>query len=60
MRGPNAAARGHRPPAPNFAGNVLMDALVATAEKAGVDLHCDVKARSLIVEDGRVVPGQFR
>lgn len=48
------AARGHRPPAPNFAGNVLMDALVATAEKAGVTTHCDVKARSLIVEDGRV------
>lgn len=49
------AARGHRPPGPNFAGNLLMDSLVATAEKAGVDLHCDVKARSLIVEDGRVV-----
>lgn len=49
------AARGHRPPAPNFAGNVLMDSLVATAQKAGVDLQCDVKARSLIVEDGRVV-----
>ncbi|MFB9258866.1 FAD-dependent oxidoreductase [Dietzia aerolata] len=49
------AARGHRPPAPNFAGNVLMDALVATAEKAGVTLVCDIKARSLIVEDGRVV-----
>lgn len=49
------AARGHRPPAPNFAGNVLMDALVATARKAGVTLHCDVRARSLIVADGRVV-----
>lgn len=49
------AARGHRPPGPNFAGNLLMDALVSTAEKAGVTTHCDVKARSLIVEDGRVV-----
>lgn len=48
------AARGHRPPAPNFAGNVLMDSLVATAEKAGVTLECDIKVRSLIVEDGRV------
>ena len=49
------AARGHRPPAPNFAGNVLMDSLVATAEKVGVQLICDIKARSLIVEDGQVV-----
>lgn len=49
------AARGHRPPAPNFAGGLLMDALVATAEKAGVTTHCDVRARSLIVEDGHVV-----
>ena len=49
------AARGHRPPAPNFAGNLLMDALVATAEKAGVTLVCDIKVRSLIVEDDRVV-----
>lgn len=49
------AARGHRPPAPNFAGNLLMDALVATAEKAGVTLLCDIKVRSLIVSDGRVV-----
>lgn len=49
------AARGHRPPEPNFAGGHLMDALVATSEKAGVQTHTDVKARSLIVEDGRVV-----
>ncbi|HJC29054.1 MAG TPA: FAD-dependent oxidoreductase [Candidatus Dietzia intestinipullorum] len=48
------AARGHRPPGPNFAGNLLMDALVATAEKAGVTLHCDIKVRSLIVEGGRI------
>lgn len=49
------AARGHRPPAPNFAGNLLMDALVATAEKAGVTVVCDIKVRSLIVEEGHVV-----
>lgn len=49
------AARGHRPPAPNFAGNLLMDALVATAARVGVTLLCDIKVRSLIVEDGRVV-----
>ncbi|WP_010539694.1 FAD-dependent oxidoreductase [Dietzia alimentaria] len=49
------AARGHRPPAPNFAGNVLMDSLVVTAEKVGVTLECDIKVRSLIVEEGRVV-----
>jgi 3-oxo-5alpha-steroid 4-dehydrogenase len=49
------AARGHRPPAPNFAGGHLMEALVATAAGAGVETHCDVRARSLIVEDGRVV-----
>lgn len=48
------AARGHRPPGPNFAGNLLMDALVATAEKVGVVTHFDVKARSLIVEEGRI------
>lgn len=49
------AARGHRPPAPNFAGGHLMEALQATADRVGVETHCDVRARSLIVEDGRVV-----
>ena len=49
------AARGHRPPAPNFAGSVLMDALVETVRSTGVDIQCEIKARSLIVEDGRVV-----
>ena len=46
------AARGHRPPAGGFGGNVLMDALVATAERVGVEVHCDVKARGLVVESG--------
>jgi len=49
------AARGHRPPAPNFAGSVLMKALLETVEKAGVDIRCEIKGRELIVEDGRVV-----
>ena len=48
------AARGHRPPEPNFAGGHLMRALIAAAESAGVEIRCEIKARSLVVEDGRV------
>lgn len=49
------APRGHRPPAPYFAGKVLMDVLVAAADEAGVATVVDTRATSLIVEDGRVV-----
>lgn len=49
------APRGHRPPAPFFAGKVLMDALVAAADAAGVVTRTDTRATSLLVEDGRVV-----
>lgn len=37
-----------------------MDSLVATAQQAGLDLLCDVKARSLIVSGGRIVDGDGR
>jgi 3-oxo-5alpha-steroid 4-dehydrogenase len=49
------APRGHRPPAPYFAGKVLMDALVAAAQEAGVRTVVDARVTDLVVEDGRVV-----
>jgi 3-oxo-5alpha-steroid 4-dehydrogenase len=49
------APRGHRPPAPYFAGSVLMAALVEAAAEAGVRTVLDTRATSLVVEDGRVV-----
>lgn len=49
------APRGHRCPAPGFAGQLLMDALVATANEVGVKTLIDTKATELVVEDGRVV-----
>lgn len=54
------APRGHRPPAPYFAGRVLMDALVAAAEEAGVATVVDTRATSLVVEDGRVAGVRVR
>ena len=54
------APRGHRPPAPYFAGKVLMDALVAAAADAGVRTVVDTRATSLVVEDGRVVGVRVR
>lgn len=54
------APRGHRPPAPFFAGKVLMDALVAAAEAAGVRTLVDTRATSLVVEDGRVAGVRVR
>lgn len=54
------APRGHRPPAPYFAGKVLMDALVAAAEEAGVGTVVDTRATSLVVEDGRVAGVRVR
>ena len=49
------APRGHRPPAPFFAGKVLMDALVAAAQEAGVRTVVDTRVTDLVVEDGHVV-----
>ena len=49
------APRGHRPPAPYFAGRVLMDALVAAAQDAGVRTLVDTRVTDLLVEDERVV-----
>jgi 3-oxo-5alpha-steroid 4-dehydrogenase len=49
------APRGHRPPVPYFAGQVLMDALVAAAAEAGVRTVVDTRATRLLVEDGQVV-----
>jgi 3-oxo-5alpha-steroid 4-dehydrogenase len=49
------APRGHRPPAPYFAGKVLMDALVAAAKEAGVHTAVDTRVTHLLVEYGQVV-----
>lgn len=49
------APRGHRGRAPYFAGQVVMDALIAHATSLGVQVEVDTRATSLIVEDGRVV-----
>lgn len=49
------APRGHRPPAPSFAGHALMDALVAAATSAGVTTVVDSRVTSLVTENGRVV-----
>ena len=54
------APRGHRPPAPHFAGKVLMDALAAAADEAGVRTVVDTRATALVVEDGRVVGVRVR
>jgi 3-oxo-5alpha-steroid 4-dehydrogenase len=54
------APRGHRGPAPHFAGRVVMDALVAAAADAGVDVLVDTRATSLVVEEGRVVGVRVR
>ncbi|EON23967.1 hypothetical protein CF8_2054 [Nocardioides sp. CF8] len=49
------APRGHRGRAPYFAGQVVMDALIAHATSLGVQVEVDTRATSLVVEDGRVV-----
>jgi len=54
------APRGHRPPAPYFAGKLLMEALVAAGAEAGVRTVVDTRATSLVVEDGRVVGVRVR
>ncbi len=54
------APRGHRPPAPYFAGKELMAALVAAAAAGGVRTVVDTRVTSLVVEDGRVVGVQTK
>lgn len=54
------APRGHRPPAPHFAGKLLMDALVAAAEDVGIRTIVDTRVSSLLVESGRVVGVRVR
>lgn len=46
------AARGHRPPQGMFAGETLMARLLDTAEKSGIDIRTEIKARSLVRESG--------
>jgi 3-oxo-5alpha-steroid 4-dehydrogenase len=40
--------RGHRPPAPLFAGGVLMEKLIAAARDAGARCHTDTRAERLL------------
>ncbi|ETK36981.1 FAD-dependent oxidoreductase [Microbispora sp. ATCC PTA-5024] len=51
------APRGHRPPAPGFAGRLLMDALVAAATSAGATCHTGTKAVNLVLDGGGRVTG---
>ena len=54
------AARGHRPPKPFFAGKVIMKALTAAAEQAGVQIFTDCKAKDVRradAESGGAVEG---
>lgn len=49
------APRGHRSPAPNLGGWLLMEKLVAAVEAAGAGTHLDTRATALIIdESGRV------
>lgn len=48
--------RGHRPAATGWAGNALMDELLAHCRASGVQIRPDTRARALIADDaGRVV-----
>lgn len=50
------APRGHRPPGPGFAGGILMERMIATAQAEGVEVHLDTRATNLVVDaDGAVV-----
>lgn len=49
------APRGHRGAVPYYAGKLVMDALIASAESAGIVTHADTRATALVVEDGVVV-----
>lgn len=51
------APRGHRPPAPLFAGGLLMEKLAAAALGAGAVAHTDTRASGLIVDDSGRVAG---
>ncbi|MGH3171975.1 MAG: FAD-dependent oxidoreductase, partial [Trebonia sp.] len=53
--------RGHRPPAPLFAGGILMEKLIAAARDAGARCDTDTRAQALIVgDDGRVAGAEAR
>ena len=49
--------RGHRPPAPLFAGGVLMEKLSEAATAAGAVAHADTRAESLVLDDSGRVAG---
>lgn len=49
--------RGHRPPAPLFAGRILMEKLIAAAQDAGARCHTDTRAQSLLAGDNGRVAG---
>ncbi|WP_106402170.1 FAD-dependent oxidoreductase [Actinocorallia populi] len=48
------APRGHRPPAPGFAGNLLMQKLEEAVTAAGAATHTDTVASHLVMDGGRV------
>lgn len=53
--------RGHRPPAPLFAGRILMEKLIAAAEGAGARCHADTRAHRLLTDAaGRVTGARAR
>lgn len=54
--------RGHRPPAPLFAGAVLMEKLAAAAAGAGAVAHTDTRADALVIQEttGRVAGATAR
>jgi 3-oxo-5alpha-steroid 4-dehydrogenase len=48
--------RGHRPPAPLFAGGILMEKLAAAVTAAGARCHADTRAQTLLTgESGQVI-----
>ncbi|MGN0065979.1 MAG: FAD-dependent oxidoreductase [Nocardioides sp.] len=51
------APRGHRPPAPGFAGGALMEKVTATVEAEGVDVRLDTRALALVVDETGAVVG---
>lgn len=48
------APRGHRPATPGHGGWLVMERLTNAVAEAGVAVHTDTRALSLVVEDGRV------
>ncbi len=51
------APRGHRPPAPGFAGGALMEKVTAAVEAEGVDVRLDTRAQALVVDESGAVVG---